>query len=346
MKKPAFPQTPDGVTDWEKVFEDPNDGLITVIARAPNADVLRDCMLALIRQLYTRKNDELEIARLEGEVEHMFATAGGALPTDEAIELLRKIKDQRIRKALDYLANKKGGSGDRRSKAPDKGLKRVIYLLFNNPKYLIGATVATAAVAGYLLLALNDLSTDPADTAEAPIQPPPPDGVVIIPPAGPPGTAAPPPPAKTGPMAGVAANMPTARRAYRSDDEDKPPTTIIFQHLNIPRPFVPERDAAATVVPVAVLTEDATIKKVCKKAPVIYHLVNIALSDAANAGSKFDAYDLDRMAETLQRKINAQFKEPMIEMVKLIRDADNRVFARHNCAQAPSAVVRRLNLGR
>ena len=52
--KPAFPQTPDGVTDWEKVFEDPDQGLVAAIRTAQTSDNLRACMMIVIRQLFTR----------------------------------------------------------------------------------------------------------------------------------------------------------------------------------------------------------------------------------------------------------------------------------------------------
>ena len=350
MSKPAFPQTPSGVTDWEKVFEDPNEGLIAVIAGAPNAAALKSCLEAVTRQLFTRKGDELEITRVEGEIERMFANAGGATPTDDAVALLRSIKDLRTRKAQEFLARKHADAADRRAKEAGSGLKRLAYLAFKDPKYLIGATVAMLALAGYLFVALNDLSTETAGNApntEMPEAPPPPDGVVVIPPVGAPvdtvHKAA--PAAKPGAMSGIAAAMPTQRRTAPGD-EDRPPPAIVFRHVNIPRPFIPARGLAASVLPVAVTADRETIEDICDIAPVIYHLVNIALSDAANAGSNFDDFDLDRMAGSLRGKINRELGRPLITRVILIRDASRNVFARHECSQAPEAMVRRLNLDR
>ena len=349
MSKPAFPQTPSGVTDWEKVFEDPNEGLIAVVASAPNAAVLKSCLEAVTRQLFTRKGDELEITRVEGEIERMFANAGGGTPTEEAVALLRSIKDLRIRKAQAYLAKKHQEQADRRSKEPDSGLKRIAYLFFKEPKYLIGATVAMLALAGYLFIALNDLSNDAPETAEAPvaIAPPPPDGVVVIPPAGPPVNTAQQPPAQAAPAVSGAAGMLAARRpsgSTPSDDENKPPPAIVFRPVNIPRPFVPARGVAASVMPVAVTAAQGTIKDICEIAPVIYHLINIALSDAANDGAKFDDFDLDRMGRSLMGKINRELGKPLITRLHLIRDAGRGVYARHECSQAPEAMVRRLKL--
>ena len=167
MSKPAFPQTPDGVTDWDRVFEHPEDGLIAVIASAPNAAALRNCLLVVIRQLYTRKNDELEIAQLTNQIENLVDGADG-VPTAEAVALLRTIKEQRIAKAEAYLARKKAGQAERRSKERGKGVMRGAYLLFKNPKYLAVATALVAVLALSMFVPLEifmgDGETPPAET--------------------------------------------------------------------------------------------------------------------------------------------------------------------------------------
>ena len=71
--KPAFPQTPDGVTDWEKVFEDPDQGLISVIRTAQTSENLRACMMIVIRQLFTRDDDELQVAQLTRQLDDLLA---------------------------------------------------------------------------------------------------------------------------------------------------------------------------------------------------------------------------------------------------------------------------------
>jgi hypothetical protein len=356
MSKPAFPQTPSGVTDWEKVFEDPNEGLIAVIASAPNAAALRSCLEAVTRQLFTRKGDELEITRVEGEIERMFANAGGATPTDDAVALLRSIKDLRTRKAQEFLARKHTDAADRRAREEGRGLKRLAYLAFKDPKYLIGATVAMLALAGYLYVALNDLSTETAENPETPPAPeaaaptaeapPPQEGVVVIPPVGAPvDTVHKAEEPKSGPMSGIASALPSQRRTA-PPEEDTPPPTILFKHVPIPRPFVGKRGTAETVLPVAIMAERNVVEDICDIAPVIYHMVNIALSDAGLAGSDYNDFDLERMARTLTGKVNRELGRPLVERMILIRDPGRNVFARHDCAQAPKAMVRRLNLDR
>ena len=83
--KPAFPQTPDGVTDWEKVFEDPDQGLVSVIRTAQTADNLRACMMIVIRQLFTRDDDALQVAQLTRQLDDLLAQSAGAVPSDAAI---------------------------------------------------------------------------------------------------------------------------------------------------------------------------------------------------------------------------------------------------------------------
>ena len=234
-------------------------------------------------------------------------------------------------------------------------MKRLAYLAFKDPKYLIGATVAMLALAGYLYIALNDLSTEPAENADIPPEPeaaaavadtPPQEGVVVIPPVGAPvdtvHKAAEP---KSGPMSGIAAALPTQRRAA-PPVEDTPPPTILFKHVPIPRPFVGKRGTAATVLPVAIMAARDAVEDICDIAPVIYHMVNIALSDAGLAGSDYSDFDLERMARTLTGKVNRELGKPLVERMVLIRDPGRNVFARHDCAQAPKAMVRRLKLDR
>ncbi|MEQ8506416.1 MAG: hypothetical protein RIB80_13915 [Rhodospirillales bacterium] len=316
MAKPAFPQTPSGVTDWQKVFEDPDNGLIAVIASAPNAAALRECLIAVTRQLFTRKDDELEIARVDGEIERLFAHAGGDVPTQGAIELLRSIKDQRIRKAQAYLAGKRMAAADRRSKESGKGLKRLIYLLFKNPVFLVGATALMLLLAAGLFVPIDDLV--PKAVKQTHFVAPESEPV----------------PALKKPAA------PPVRRKPR--DPNAVPPAIIFKHVAIPRSFSAKHAAGGQLLPVAVLADKDVRLDVCAHAPVIYHLMNVAFSDALSANSDFTDDELKRMAEDLMGQFNEKFDGPLITQFMFLRNADRRAYARHDCSLASDSVVRLL----
>jgi len=58
MGKAAWPKTPDGTTDWEVVFEDPQTGFIQLIAQSPSAETLRLTTTVVIDKLFTRRGNE------------------------------------------------------------------------------------------------------------------------------------------------------------------------------------------------------------------------------------------------------------------------------------------------
>ncbi|MEK9671012.1 MAG: hypothetical protein VW268_00725 [Rhodospirillaceae bacterium] len=167
--KPAFPQTPDGVTDWEKVFQEPARGLIPAIQRATNEAQIKQIMLVIIRQLFTRKNDELQVAQLTRQLDDLLAGTGGAVPTDAAVGMLWQIKEERQAKAAEYLAGKGEKKGKKNRRGPG-GKSKVLYffnVIFKNPKYLILTAVGLlllliAVIGGIAVTSLKP----PPETAE------------------------------------------------------------------------------------------------------------------------------------------------------------------------------------
>lgn len=111
VKKPDWPQTPDGTIDWETVFEDPKTGIIPALSAANNKDALHKGTVAVIRQLFTRKNDEIQVERFLKELTVIVGEVQGSedFPKmQEAIlNLLRRIKDGRVEKAAAHVANQK-----------------------------------------------------------------------------------------------------------------------------------------------------------------------------------------------------------------------------------------------
>jgi len=122
--KSSWPKFADGTTDWGAVFEDPETGLIPLIVQAKSKEFLRQCAGVVIRDLFTRDNDQPEVERLTTHLDSVLATAGEDIETAKASvsSLLREIKQDRIAQAKAYLAEKaaKETGGDRRRKRKRK----------------------------------------------------------------------------------------------------------------------------------------------------------------------------------------------------------------------------------
>ena len=107
MDKETWPKTEAGTIDWEVVFENPETGLIPLISGAKSAGALRDSALAVIKLLYTHKDDPPEIERFTVELQSLIPddTPEYFLPrlVEGVTAILRQIKDERIRKTEEYI---------------------------------------------------------------------------------------------------------------------------------------------------------------------------------------------------------------------------------------------------
>ena len=113
----SWPQTTDGVTDWETVFEDPEKGLIPLIAQAHTPQALRDCAVVTINMLFTRDSDAGDIAKLTAELHELAPDDADEARTGQIRGvislLLRQIKEDRIESAREFLEKR-----NRRQKPP------------------------------------------------------------------------------------------------------------------------------------------------------------------------------------------------------------------------------------
>jgi hypothetical protein len=116
-----WPQTPDGVTDWENVFEDGKSGFIVLIRTAQSPETLKDCATVVVQQLFSRDGDSMAIMKFIIDLEGILPDSEGKMFSDDEVDgmrdtvsaFLRKIKNDRIKKAQDHLDNQ-AGSGERR----------------------------------------------------------------------------------------------------------------------------------------------------------------------------------------------------------------------------------------
>lgn len=131
--KPAWPKTPDGTTDWEVVFENPDTGFIQLVAKSPSPEVLRQATTLIIDKLFTRRGDEDEVVNLKNQLESILTNPGDIASKQTGVSgLLRQIKEARVEKARVYIERKRAGAAiDRRAGL----LWKIDFLL--KPKVLI-----------------------------------------------------------------------------------------------------------------------------------------------------------------------------------------------------------------
>lgn len=170
--KPAWPQTPDGTTDWEVVFEDPETGFIQLVAQSPSADILRQTTTVVIDKLFTRRGDEVEVERLKNQLESILSQPDDITAKQTGVSgLLRQIKDTRIEKARIYIERKRAGAAiDRRA-----GLMWKIDFLLK-PKVLIPVGLTFIVLLSGLMYAILESTLGPTrapTVAEAPTTQPP-----------------------------------------------------------------------------------------------------------------------------------------------------------------------------
>jgi hypothetical protein len=111
-KSRPWPQTPAGVTDWEKVFEHPKAGFIVLISSASTAAGLKECTTIVVQQLFTRDNDTMLVMKFIIDLENIIPDQPDKIYSKEELdnmrqsvtEFLRKIKKERVTKAKEFLA--------------------------------------------------------------------------------------------------------------------------------------------------------------------------------------------------------------------------------------------------
>lgn len=113
-EKPPWPLTPEGVTDWEFVFEDPKTGFIALLGHATAAEALKDCAIVIVQSLFIRDDDGDNVMKFIIDLNKIFpydsdGSDDFSAMQEDTTDLLRKIKDERKKKAEDYLAGKKSG---------------------------------------------------------------------------------------------------------------------------------------------------------------------------------------------------------------------------------------------
>ncbi len=101
----------DETTDWEAVFEDKENGFVSLIENAPSKAALKKCTNIVIHALLRRKDDAANKLACKKSLEEIIPadadtdTKTGAdleKTRKKIVELLRSIKEIRKKKALDF----------------------------------------------------------------------------------------------------------------------------------------------------------------------------------------------------------------------------------------------------
>ena len=321
--KPAFPQTPDGVTDWEKVFEDPDQGLVSVIRTAQTADNLRACMMIVIRQLFTRDDDALQVAQLTRQLDDLLAQSAGAVPSDAAIAMLRQIKTQRQDLAQAYLADKrkKKRRKNRRGAAGSASAKNAVYLLFKNPKYFIGlGLVLTVLLAGVITVLViggregPSTGNDTAPVAKADAE------------------------SKDAPKAKPSQqDMPLPEFTQPRQAATLTPVAIVLRHVTLPRSLGKWKRGPTHVMPFIFVKDEGDVSTVCRQFPYILSTLNVELSKAFQDIEVFDEQVLAGVARRVGSILNARLETPSVTRILLAVPMNLKDYPPAKCGQASDA---------
>lgn len=327
IKKPNFPQTPDGVTDWEKVFEDQENGLVPLVARAPTNDVLRACVMAIIMQLFTRRDDKLEIKRLEIQLEGIFATAGSSLPTNDVIALLREVKDQRILRAQVYLAEKNTKPLDRRSDTFWQRAEKTLYLIVNNPRNFAITVSTMLALTALIFIALYFGLEQ--RSAKKPSHPAAVETVQRS--------------AKESstPATEPKPNAPPAiekQKKPKTDDGQppEPPKLVILEYVHLPRTSnLKAADGLALILPIIILNDRNDLSALCRIRPNILDMFNARFSRAFGNDKTPSPRELERISALVTSEINQKLRRDVVKAIQLTKVKSLKYSPPMNCTIAP-----------
>ncbi|MBL6945909.1 MAG: hypothetical protein ISR47_04660 [Rhodospirillales bacterium] len=316
-KKPNFPRTPDGVTDWELVFEAAEDGLIPLIRQTTTTTALYSCATIVISQLFVRKNDQLEIARLTTHLQKLFADDRASPDfkglSDSVIGLLREIKNERIVKAQQYLAAKSTKTrGNKRSESFGQRLTKVAYRLVKEPKYLIATLLVILAVLTGILIAMVGIF-DSAQQTQTPKK----EEQLKVP--------------ITKKMDQWETDTETEdTEGIKAEQPDLPPV------IALRRMVWPGAKAKRTtyIMPILLLDDGKEISTVCGLLPIIFDDLNTQFSKARANKTKPTAETLNAIGIKVMGRLNARLKRKTIVKMRLVANVDPKDRASRTCEQA------------
>ena len=136
-EKSAWPQSVDGTTDWQLLFEEEETGLIALTVACSTPEQLKQQTEAIIEAIFTRKKDASIIAKVRSYLDKLIPdnAAPERLPVMHSgvAQMLRKVKDDRIKKAAAFVEKKAHQAArQKRKKKPNRRSNPVLEFLQKN----------------------------------------------------------------------------------------------------------------------------------------------------------------------------------------------------------------------
>jgi hypothetical protein len=333
VQKPAWPKTPDGTIDWEVVFEHPESGVIPLMMAANGSESLHKCAVVVIRQLFTRKNDEEQVIKFLAELERIIGAGGGETGYVETqssvVSLLRRIKSGRIKRAAAYLEQKKNEKAgvkvksaavERREEGGSAG-RAITGIFFGSTLRILvsGGVIATMMAA---VVAISLMTGEPAPPVPDPLatEEPSSDGVVE-----------------------------DVEEVEEDDDNERP---VIPEHVNkltgmpesridefhqyviVLKPVVWQFNTSRTktrsthLLPVLGLRDDDDWADICRRLPSMMEAINISLSRNIPSDRKTTESDVYRTAEYARNLINERLGGDKLERLALMQKTDKSMISK------------------
>jgi len=315
----GFPKNPDGTIDWEIVFEAPDTGFLVLVQQARSLDGLSACTRVIIDQLFTRKNDEPERARLYQDLDGLLAGADSVdTARDSIVRLLRAIKQERLLKAAAYTANRSQRKFKRKGGAEERRDDEVLRQMFSVKKPLVLAIVglwilASVVIAVGLFVMGGDDAGPVADNAPPPVasQPAPVTEAPALPPAEP--APVPKKPAKAKPPAAEKPAKPVPD--YPKVIHMRP----MFYAVGTTRVQKSYTYYQASLV---VENKDA-YSAVCTRLPSVRDVINTALSQAHPKKGLATGRELAAAGAWAMSRFAAKFGPGVVARVDFLADGDS-----------------------
>ncbi len=317
------PKKPDGTTDWDFVFDDPDSGLIALINRVQTTDALQKCGNLIIKTLFKRKNDELDVARFTKELNDIISYAG-AIGDIEAIKaevvvMLQTIKAIRVAKARVYLEEKeKGASANRRSSGATAANT---YRFLKSRKFtgiaISGVFVLLILIGGLLywhheanapidVAAQREQSFEEAKAAREAA-----------------GKAAAELKKQKEEAALEKIKAQKALEEKRKAEKIMPPA-VVFPGIFIQQNVKGNTRASKPILPIFILEDKGQLSRICQTRPKIVDILNLALSKNVTAVTPHDTIDFVKIAERVRREVNFTLRRSVVTKVLLVSDGNWR----------------------
>ncbi|HEC14466.1 MAG TPA: hypothetical protein ENI72_01800 [Rhodospirillales bacterium] len=305
--KSLWPKTPDGTTDWEVVFEDPDKGFISLIIQAQSIASLRSGALVVIQQLFTRRADKAEIELLKNRLDAVTSFGKAAVANEDALAtarediagLLRGVKEERKQKAAEYIANKRGAQSIERrvkKKKKKKGRLKKALKIFAAPKVWIPilATVLVLIAGGSWLLFSGSSGEVEPETDKAPS---------------------------------------AASPAAPAEVEEKIPPIIVLKPVRWQNPNARGGKREMLFLPLLDLIKEDDRQALCGWRASILDILNVTLSTAFGSGAPLSPENLAQAGAEAARDVNARIGKAIVKKVTLLPNPNRRLLsgARRNC---------------